>query len=85
MGRMEMALLWRQASMAPGGHFILALSQQFHVVSAASEGREGYLLPPPPTCFMDGEVKIQVTPKSGKLQARLWLLPLPLLIQHWPS
>lgn len=66
MGRMEMALLWRQGSLVLGGHFMLVLSQQFS--SAASEKD---LLPPPPTCFMDGEVMVQITPKSGKLQARL--------------
>lgn len=37
---MEMALLWRQGPLAPGGRFTLVLSRQFHITSAASEGRE---------------------------------------------
>lgn len=79
MGRMEMALLWRPGSLAPGGHSIRALSQQFN--SAASEG--GLL---PPHLFYgwrsSSHPKVRETPSKA-------VTPHPhpsiLLIEHCPS
>lgn len=72
MGRLELAPLCRQNARPQVGTLHFALSSELPLSQLPQKAERKDLPPPPPMLFYGWRSElVQVTPKSGELQARL--------------